>query len=305
MSCDVVEVTERLENELCYDYNNQLCSFSNISVTAHSPTLPSLYLRHSSFSNPSVASPASQLILQPFFRFTYVTVHSPTLLSLYLHHSSFSNPSFVSPTSQLILQPSVTLAMPQIILQPFRCFTYVTVHPPTLLSLLLRHKLCSFSNVSFTSPTSLLILKPFCRFIYVTVHSPTLLSFYLRQSSFTNPFCCFTYITAHSPTLLLLLLYHRLFIYITWQAIHESTSCGATLSIIVYKYLSRAHSPTFLSFHLHHSSFFNPSLALPMSQLIHQPFCCFTYITAHSPTLLLLLLCHRLFTYVTWRTAQQ
>ena len=42
-------------------------------VTVHSPTLPSLYLRHSSFSNPSVASPTSQLILQPFFRFSYVT----------------------------------------------------------------------------------------------------------------------------------------------------------------------------------------------------------------------------------------
>ena len=42
-------------------------------VTAHYPTLPSLYLRQSSFSNPSVASPTSQLILQPFFRFSYVT----------------------------------------------------------------------------------------------------------------------------------------------------------------------------------------------------------------------------------------
>ena len=41
-------------------------------VTAHSPTLQSLYLRHNSFSNPSLASPMSQFILQPFFRF-YVT----------------------------------------------------------------------------------------------------------------------------------------------------------------------------------------------------------------------------------------
>ena len=46
--------------------------------TAHSPTLPSLYLRHSSFSNSSVASPTSQLILQPFFRFSYVTGSSLT-----------------------------------------------------------------------------------------------------------------------------------------------------------------------------------------------------------------------------------
>ena len=42
-------------------------------VTAHTSILPSLYLRHSSFSNPSAASPTSQLILQPFFRFSYVT----------------------------------------------------------------------------------------------------------------------------------------------------------------------------------------------------------------------------------------
>ena len=70
-------------------------------VTAHYPTLPSLYLRHSS---QTVASPTSQIILQLFRRFTYITTHSPTLLSLYLHHSSFSTPSVASPTSQFILQ---------------------------------------------------------------------------------------------------------------------------------------------------------------------------------------------------------
>ena len=55
------------------------------------------------------------------------------------------------------------------------------------------------------------------------------------------------------------------------------------------------------SLHLRHSSFPNPSVALPTSQLILQPFCCFTYIIAHSPILLSLLLHHRLFTYLTWR----
>ena len=39
-----------------------------------------------------------------------------------------------------------------------------------------------------------------------------------------------------------------------------------------------------------------------MTQLILQSFRCFTYVTAHSPTLLSLLLCNRIFTYVTWRT---
>ena len=120
--------------------------------SAHSPTFPSLHLRHNSFSNPlslylhhssfsnrSDALPTSQLILQPFCRFTYITAHSPNLLSLYLHHSSFSNPSVALPISQLILQP-------------FHCFTYITNHSPTLLSLYLPHS--SFSNPSFASPTS-------------------------------------------------------------------------------------------------------------------------------------------------------
>ena len=73
--------------------------------SAHSPTFPSLYLYHSSSSNSSVASPISQLILQPFRCFTYVTLHSPTLPLLHLYHSSFSNSPVASPTSQFILQP--------------------------------------------------------------------------------------------------------------------------------------------------------------------------------------------------------
>ena len=61
--------------------HSSLSLFSNFSVT--SPTsqvilqhLPSLYLRHSSLSNPSVASPTSQFIFRPFFRFSYVTSSS-------------------------------------------------------------------------------------------------------------------------------------------------------------------------------------------------------------------------------------
>ena len=72
---------------------------------AHSPTFPSLHLRHNSLSNPSVTSPTSQLTLQPFRHVTYVTTHSPTLPSRHLRHNSLSNPSVTSPTSQLILQP--------------------------------------------------------------------------------------------------------------------------------------------------------------------------------------------------------
>ena len=128
----------------------------------HSRTFPSLHLRHRSFSNPSVALPTSQLILQPYRWFTFVTVHSPrahsrTFPSLHLCHYSFSNPSVALPTSQLILQP-------------FRCFTYVTVHSPTFPSLHLRHY--SFSNPSVALPTSQLILKPFRCFTYITGTSP-------------------------------------------------------------------------------------------------------------------------------------
>ena len=72
----------------------------------HSPTFPSLRLCYNAFSNPSVALPTSQFILQPFRHFDYVTTHSPTLPSLYLRHNSFSNPSVASPKSQFILQPS-------------------------------------------------------------------------------------------------------------------------------------------------------------------------------------------------------
>ena len=46
--------------------------------SAHSPTFPSLHPRHSSFSNPFVASLTSKLILLHFFWFSYVTGSSLT-----------------------------------------------------------------------------------------------------------------------------------------------------------------------------------------------------------------------------------
>ena len=106
--------------------------------SAHSPTFPSLHLRRNSFSNPSVALPTSQLILQPSRCFIYVTVHSPSLLSL-------------------------------LILQPLRHFTYVTTHSPTLPTRYLGYS--SFSNLSVASPTSQFILQAFFHFTYVTSSS--------------------------------------------------------------------------------------------------------------------------------------
>ena len=84
--------------------------------------------------------------------------NSPNLTSFHLHHSPFSNPSAALPT-------------PQLILQTFRCFTYVTAHSPTLPSLHLRHSL--FYNTSAASPTSQIILQTFRCFIYVICTSPT------------------------------------------------------------------------------------------------------------------------------------
>ena len=81
MNCDVGEATEGVENELS-DVGEVKERLENVQ-----------------------SSPTSQLILEPFRRFTYVTAHSPTLPLLYLRHSSFSNPSVASPTPQLILEP--------------------------------------------------------------------------------------------------------------------------------------------------------------------------------------------------------
>ena len=51
--------------------------------------------------------------------------------------------------------------------------------------------------------------------------------------------------------------------------------------------------------HLHHSSFSNHSTALPTSQLIPQPFCCFTNITGTPPTSQLILQSFCRFTHIT------
>ena len=181
--------------------------------SAHSPTFSSLHLRHNSFSNPSVNLSTSQFILQPFRCFTYVTVHpnpsfaypksqahSPTFPPLHLRHNSFSNPSVALPTSQLILQP-------------FRCFSYVTVHFPTLISLLLHHKL---------------ILQRFRHFTYVTTHSPTLPSLYLRHSSFSNPSvpsptsrASFSNSSLASPTSQLILQHLFRFSYVTSSSLNS------------------------------------------------------------------------------------
>ena len=105
-------------------------------------------------------------------------------------------------------------------LQPFRHFTHVTTHSPTLPSLYLRHS---------------------------RAHSPTCPSLRLRYNSFSNPsvalstsqlilqhFCCFTYVIAHSPTF-----FRFSYVtgsYVTWRAKHDKCKYNsiAYLNILLY-----------------------------------------------------------------------
>ena len=169
----------------------------------------------------------------------YSRAQSPTFPSLHLCHNLFSNSSVALPTSQLILQL-------------FSCFTYVTVHSPTLLSLLLRHKL---------------ILKPFRHFTYVTTHFSTLPSLYPLHSSFSN-------LSVASPTSQFILQHFFRFSYVTSSSFN---SPGETpmlvkankLELILHSFRHftyvTVHFFTLPSLHLHHSWFSNPSFSSPMS----------------------------------------
>ena len=96
MLCSLVQGTQLIPRETYIIARR--CSTSSL----HPRSLPLILLLlfiACSFSKLSITSPTSQLILQPFPRFTYVTA-PPTLPLLHLRHSSFSNPSFASSTSQ-------------------------------------------------------------------------------------------------------------------------------------------------------------------------------------------------------------
>ena len=94
MSCNVGEATEGLANELWRRWSDGRVGEWAVTYVK--------WREGWRMSRASVASPTSQLILQPFRRFTYITAHSPTLPLLHIRHSSFSNPSFASPTSQAL-----------------------------------------------------------------------------------------------------------------------------------------------------------------------------------------------------------
>ena len=276
-----------------------------------------------SFSKLSDTSPTSQHILQHFRRFTYVTAHSPTLPLFHLRDIWFSNLSIASHTSQ-------DLHLCHLACQPCSI---------VMINLQIEHMFCSslFSNISDSSRTSELILQPFRHFTYVTAHSTTLPLLHLRPNSpniptlhqrhrsfsitsialpttqlILQPFRCFTYVRDYSVSLLSLLLRHSVFNYVTWRDSHAVSSLlihniGHTFWSNLFSKLSvtsptsqlilqsfrrftyvTAHSPILPLLLLRHNSFSNLSVTLPTSQLILQPFRRFTYVTVHSPTLPLL-----------------
>ena len=143
MSCDVGEVTEIWRNS-----------------RAQYSTFPSLQLRHNSFSNSSVALPMSQVIIQPFRRFTHVTAHSTALPLLHIRHRHFAYVTAHYPTFSPLYPRHTSFYSP-------------SIASPKSKAVHLRHS--SFSNPSVASPTPQLILQPFFRFSYVT------------SSKFTSP----------------------------------------------------------------------------------------------------------------------
>ena len=138
----------------------------------------------------------------------------------------------------------------ELILQPFRHFTYVTTHSPTLPSLYLRRS--PFSNPSVASPTSQIILQPLFRFSYVTSSSLNSLGESPPTSQLIlQPFRRITYVAAHSPTLPLLHLCHSsfsnpCFAFPTLQALH-------LIHLASHFTYVTTHSPTLPSHYLRHS----------------------------------------------------
>ena len=222
ISCDVGKAAEGLENELWHRWSN---------------------VRVGEWGSASFSYPSPQLVLQPFrcftyvIHFTYVTTHSTTLPPLYLRQSSFYNTSVASPKSQALHVRH--LANRPLFLRSscksrelFSFFLSNSFHFFLLFLLL-----CSFSNLSVTSPTSQLILQPFGCFTQVTTHSPTLPSLYLRHSSFSNP-------SVASPTSQFILQPFFHFSYVTSSSLIHLASRRCFLSF----FLSFVRSISFLFF---------------------------------------------------------
>ena len=166
--------------------------------SAHSPNL-------------SITSPTSQLILQPFRRFTYVTAHSPTLPLLHLHHSSFSNPSFASPTSQALhLRHLANRSCISMLGTKF--LQNIVADTNKNKALIDCHKCCSsFLSIAKSHPLKIPAI------VLEKVRAGSCLKLFLIDCRWSDePFRRFTY----STTLPLPHLCHRHFTYVTRRAAH-------------------------------------------------------------------------------------
>ena len=138
MNCDVGKATEGLENELWRRWSDgKVAEWAETISRAHSPTFPSLHLCHSSFSNPSVASPTSQFILQPLFRFSYVTGSSLNVTWRAAHVGGFA-PSrqriiavcaTVTPDMLAIIWRELEYRLDSVMLQEVHEKKFISGHP--------------------------------------------------------------------------------------------------------------------------------------------------------------------------------
>ena len=90
----------------------------------------------------------------------------------------------------------IFIVIAELILQPFRHFTYVITHSSTLPPYHLLHS--SFSNPSVASLTSQFILQPFFRFFYVTSSFSNLSVTSPPSQLILQPFFRFFYVTSSS-----------------------------------------------------------------------------------------------------------
>ena len=183
----------------------------------------------------------------------------------------------------------------------------MTVHSPTVLSHLLRHRIFTYvTSRASHALASWLIFNIRLTVCFGVTYSPTFPSLHLGHNSFSNPFRRFTYVTAHFPNLPLLHICDSSFsnpffvsltskdlhlrhlvdvyavlswlifniIHTLWSYVYCNLSDTLTMAQFILEHFRRfsyttAHSPTLPFLHLRDSSFFNPTFVSPTPQELH------------------------------------
>ena len=240
------------------------------------PTLPLLYLHHSSFSNHSVASPTSQLILQPFFCFSYITGSSlmspsepPTIHNL-KDNFFYSGYMRRQQSANIFLKPRVLVVIPCLVTyQPFEnkrgkiLFTHQTDynHKPPVLS-------CGSNRFSCTWLFE--ALAPWINFNFNTY---SLFFNSCPKQGRVEGYDAVKHLQQDSSTRGPERVFHK------YNDVGEATERlqndltqvkwrkGWRMSCDVGE--APPHSPTLTSLHLRHSSFYSPPVASPTLQALH------------------------------------